>query len=314
MIHEALGDDHVLDAAAHLAADDDAAVALVQQTVADDGVLAALLELHAEEDLAGLHGDAVVADVDVDADDADVLAALGVDAVGVGGVVGVVDVEVQQVKMLDEDGVDGPRVAVLHRDAVEADVLAVHHCHSAGTPCDALDLGIHPPVAVLGVAVQCAFAGDDDVMHLRDVQQAREAVQRVALPAGKVIFVHLVFAGEDAGQDGVVGAVVVAQQHSALFKVEGGAALHEEAGRAVAASRDVHRAALGAGGEGGLQPDSIVSLAVGDEAVAGRIHKEALGLGGEVQLQVFALGVHLHGVGGGGVREKREKTLVLQLS
>ncbi len=81
-------------------------------------------QLHAQKDLAGLHGDAVVAHMDVHADDADILAALGVDAVGVGGVVGVVDVEVQQIKVLDKDGVDGPRVAVLYRDAVEADVLA----------------------------------------------------------------------------------------------------------------------------------------------------------------------------------------------
>ena len=81
-----------------------------------------------------------------------------------------------------------------------------------------LDLGVDPPVAVLGVAVQCTFAGDDDVMHLGDVQQARKAVQRVALPAGEVVFVHFVLAGDDAGQDGVVGAVVVAQQHSALLE------------------------------------------------------------------------------------------------
>ena len=43
-------------------------------------------------------------------------------------------------------------------------------------------------------------------------QQARKAVQRVALPAGEVVFVHFVLAGDDAGQDGVVGAVIVAQQ------------------------------------------------------------------------------------------------------
>ena len=38
--------------------------------------------------------------------------------------------------------VDGPGVAVLHGDAVEADILTVHHRHGAGTPCDALDLGV----------------------------------------------------------------------------------------------------------------------------------------------------------------------------
>ena len=56
----------------HFAADDDAAVALVQQAVADNSVLAAALQLHAQKDLAGLHGDAVVAHMDVHADDADV--------------------------------------------------------------------------------------------------------------------------------------------------------------------------------------------------------------------------------------------------
>ena len=94
VVHQALGHHHILHAAAHLAADDDAAMALVQQAVPDNGVLAALFQLHAQEYLAGLHGNAVVAHVDVRTDDADVLAALGVDAVGVGGVVGVVNVEV----------------------------------------------------------------------------------------------------------------------------------------------------------------------------------------------------------------------------
>ena len=43
--------------------------------------------------------------MDVHADDAGILAAFGVDAIGVGGVVGVVDVEVEQVEVLDKDGV-----------------------------------------------------------------------------------------------------------------------------------------------------------------------------------------------------------------
>ena len=49
-----------------------------------------------------------------------------------GGVVGIVDVEVEQVQLLDEDGVDGPGVAVLDGDAVQADILTVHHGHGAG--------------------------------------------------------------------------------------------------------------------------------------------------------------------------------------
>ena len=58
-----------MDTAAHLAANDDAAMAFVQQAVADNGVLTALFQLHAKEYLAGLHGNAVVAHVDVHADD-----------------------------------------------------------------------------------------------------------------------------------------------------------------------------------------------------------------------------------------------------
>ena len=159
----------------------------------------------------------------------------------------------------------------------------------------------------LGVAVQGALAGDDDIVHLGDVQQARKAVQRVALPAGEVVFVHLVLAGQNAGQDGVVGAVVVAQQHRALFEVEGGAALQKQAGRAVAARGNIDCAALGAGGEGRLQFAGVVGLAVGHEAVAGGIHEEALVFGAEGKGQGLALGLHGDGVvGGGGEGEEGE--------
>ena len=62
-------------------------------------------------------------------------------------------------------------------------------------------------------------------------------------------------------------------------------------------TREDMAAFCGLASEHGIQ---VVTHAIGDEAIAGCVHKEALGLGGEVQLQVFALGVHLHGVGGGG--------------
>ena len=238
--------------------------------------------------------------MDVHADDADILAAFGVDAVGVGGIVGVVDVEVQQVKVLDKDGVDRPRIAVLHRDAVQADVLAVHSSHSAGTPCDALDFGVHPPVAVFGVAVQGALTGDHHVVHLRDVQKARKAAQRVALPAGEVVFIHLILAGDDAGQDRVVGAVVIAQQYGTLLKVQGGVALEEQAAGAVAACGHIHRAALGAGGKSCLQLAGVVGGAVGHQTVAGGIHEEGLGFGGEGAGKAFAFSLHTDGILGAG--------------
>ena len=245
--------------------------------------------------------------MDIHADDADILAAFGIDAVRVGGVVGVVDVEVEQVEVLDKNGVDGPRIAVLHRDAVQADVFAVHRSHGTGTPCNALDLGVHPPVAVFGVAVQRALAGHHHVMHLRDVQKTCKAVQRVALPAGQVVLVHLVLAGQHAGQDGVMGAVVVAQQHSALFQIQGGVALHEQAGGAVTAGGHIHRAALGAGGQRRLQPHGVVGLAVGHQTIAGSIHEEGLGLSGEIQLQGLTLGLYLHRIGGAGQQGEQGK-------
>ena len=97
-----------------------------------------------------------------------------------------------------------------------------------------------------------------------------------------------------------MGAVVVAQQHSALFQVEGGAALHKQAGGAVAPGRHIHRAALGAGGKGSLQLAGVVGGAIGHQAVAGCVHKEGLSLSGEIEGQSLALGFHCNGVGGAG--------------
>ena len=97
-----------------------------------------------------------------------------------------------------------------------------------------------------------------------------------------------------------MGAVVVAQQHSALFQVEGGAALHKQAGGAVAAGGQIDRAALGAGGKGGLQFAGVVGGAVGHQAVTGCVHKEGLSLSGEIEGQSLTLGLHGNRVGGAG--------------
>ena len=95
-------------------------------------------------------------------------------------------------------------------------------------------------LSLIHISVQGALTGDHDVVHLGDVQPAGKAVQRVALPAGPVVLVHLVLAGQYAGQDGVMGAVVVAQQHGTLFQIQGGVALQEQAGGAVAAGGHIH--------------------------------------------------------------------------
>ena len=93
-----------------------------------------------------------------------------------------------------------------------------------------------------------------------------------------------------------MGAVIVAQQHSALFKIEGGVAFQEQAAGAVAACGHVHCAALGAGGKSRLQLEGVVRGAVGHQTVAGSIHKEGLGLGGKGAGQAFTLGLHTHRV------------------
>ena len=97
-----------------------------------------------------------------------------------------------------------------------------------------------------------------------------------------------------------MGAIVVAQQHSALFQVEGGAALHKQAGGAVAPGGHINRAALGAGGKGGLQLTGVVGGAIGHQAVAGCVHKEGLSLSGEIEGQGLALSLHGNRVGGAG--------------
>ena len=111
-----------------------------------------------------------------------------------------------------------------------------------------------------------------------------------------------------------MGAVVVAQQHGTLFQIQGRAALQEQAGGAVAAGRNIDRAALGAGGKGRLQLAGVIGLAVGHQTVAGRIHKEALVLGAEVRGQGLALRLNGDGVvGGRGQREEGEHIGVLGL-
>ena len=104
-----------------------------------------------------------------------------------------------------------------------------------------------------------------------------------------------------------MSAVVVAQQHSALFQIQSGVALHEQAGGAVTAGGHIHRAALGTGGQRRLQPHSVVGLAVSHQTVAGSIHKEGLGLGGEIQLQGLALSLHLHRISGAGQQGEQGK-------
>jgi len=216
-------------------------------------------------------------------DDVDILAALGVDAVGVGARGAVADADVQDVHILGVGRVDGPGIAVADLNAVQHDVFGTAGEEQARTPGNSIFLRVLVPVAVLGVGVNRALAGDRHVLGVDDVDKTRKAVQRVALPQTEVVLVLLVMAGENTGQNGVVSAVGAAQQRAALFEIQRRAALQKQALGAVGAGGHVDRAARGAGGQRRLQLGRVVGHAVGDEAVAGGIHKEALLRGGEVQ-------------------------------
>ena len=154
---------------------------------------------------------------------------------------------------------------------------------------------------MLGVGVDLALAGDGHILGLGDVDEAGQAVQGVALPAGQIVLIHLVVAADHTGQDGIVGAVVVAQDHRALLQIQGGVALEEQAGGAVAAGGQVDGAARRAGGQGGLQPGGVVGDAVPHQSVAGGVHKKALLPGDEAGGERLAAGAHGQGVGMGGL-------------
>ena len=217
------------------------------------------------------------------ADDVDILAALGVDAVGVGAGGAVADADVQDVHILGVGRVDGPGIAVADQNTVQHDVFGTAGEEQARTPGNILFLRVVVPVAVLGVGVNRALAGDGHILGIDDVDKARKAVQRVALPDGEIVLVLLVMAGEYAGQDRVVSAVGAAQQCTALFEIQRRIALQKQALGAVGAGRHVDRAARGAGGQRCLQLGRVVGHAVGDKAAAARIEEEALLRGGKVQ-------------------------------
>ena len=217
------------------------------------------------------------------ADDVDILAALGINAVGVGACGAVADADVQDVHILGVGRVDGPGIAVADQNAVQHDVFGAAGEEQARTPGNIIFLRVMVPVAVLGVGVNRALAGDRHVLGVDDVDKTRKAVQRVALPQTEVVLVLLVMAGENTGQNGVVSAVGAAQQRAALFEIQRRAALQKQALGAVGAGGHVDRAARGAGGQRRLQLGRVVGHAVGNEAVAGGIHEEALLRGGKVQ-------------------------------
>ena len=181
--------------------------------------------------------------MDMVADDIDILAALGVDAVSVGAAGAVADADVQNVHILRVGRVDGPRVAVADLHTVQHHVFGAVCKEQTGAVGNILLLRVLVPVAVLGVGVNRALAGDGHILGVDDIDKPRKAVQGVALPQGQVVLVPFVVAGEDTGQNRIVGALGAAQQRAAFFEVERCVALQKQALGAVSTGGHIDRAA-----------------------------------------------------------------------
>ncbi len=173
-------------------------------------------------------------------------------------------------------------IAVADLNAVQHDVFGAAGEEQARTPGDKFLLRVLVPVAVLGVGVNRALAGDGHILGVDDVDKTRKAVQRVALPQTEVVLVVLVYGrGEHRAEWGSQCGWCRPATCSP-FEIQRRAAQKQALG-AVGAGGQIDRAARGAGGQRSLQLGRVVGHAVGDEAVAGGIHKEALLRGGEVQ-------------------------------
>ena len=298
VVHQALGHHHIFHAAAHLAANNQAAMAAVQVAVADGHILAGGMHHSAKEEFAGLESDAVIANMDGITDDVHILAAFGVNAVGVGAVGTVVDLQLQDVHPVRVGGVDGPGEAVAHLHTVQGHILGFAGKEEPRPPGDKFYLDVLVPVAVVGVGVDAAFAGDGHIFGIDDIDQTGKAVQRVSLPAAEIGFVLFIGAGQHTRQDGIFTAVGAAQQGAAFFQVQGGVAAQKQALGAVSTGGHIHRAARRAGGKRSLQKGGVVGHAVIHQAIAGSIYKKAFRRGGKVQCTGIAIsGKHFQVVG-----------------
>ena len=210
----------VLDAAAHLTAAGNAAVAVCEGVVADDEVLGRMTgsaQLTAIAVAACLDGDAVVTGVEVAVLDQNVVAVLGVTAVVVvavgvdgdaaGGKVGAQhrvqlphgrvgngNALYQHVGALDGLVEVGAQVVALTKHTVLGRGAVVGHLAQkldivvAGLGDAAIGVdgtGPVPPVVLVGLAVQGALAGQSNVLLLVSVDQGAPVVQLGAFVVGK---------------------------------------------------------------------------------------------------------------------------------
>ena len=159
------------------------------------------MQLHAKEQLARLERNAVITDMDMVADDVDILAALG-SMPSVLGSWSCCGCGCSGCPHSRSRSVDGPGIAVADQNAVQHDVFGTAGEEQARTPGNILFLRVLVPVAVLGVGVNRALAGDRHVLGVDDVDKTRKAVQRVALPQTEVVLVLLVMAGRTPGRMG----------------------------------------------------------------------------------------------------------------
>ena len=84
---------------------------------------------------------------------------------------------------------DGPGEAVAHLHTVQGHILGFAGKEEPRPPGDKFHLDVLVPVAVVGVGVDAAFAGDGHIFGIDDIDQTGKAVQRVSLPAAEIGFV-----------------------------------------------------------------------------------------------------------------------------
>ena len=291
--------EQVLDAAAHLAAAGDAAVAVCESVVADDEVLGRMTgfaQLTAIAVAAGFDGDAVVAGVEEAVLDQDVVAvfgvtaivvvAVGVDGDAAGGEVGAEDgVQLPHGRVGDGDALDqnvgaldglvevGAQIVAFAEDALLCGGAVVGHLAQQldvvvtglGDGAVRVDgAGPVPPVVLVSLTVEGALAGQSDVLLLIGVDQRAPVVQLGAFVVGE--HQRVVGRGDVPGeaQDGVLA-----------FQMQVDVALEGDGTDVIHTGRDDDRAAaVGAGlVDGALDGCGVQFTVVGDGAVVQNIDR-----------------------------------------
>ena len=165
-----------------------------------------------------------------------------------------------------------PGRTVAHGNALHGDVFAVLQIKHPGPVGDALDLGIHPPIAHIALAVQDAGADELHVLHADAGDEGGEGIQRVALPGAQQVFSFLIRGTGHAGQDGKLLPLGFQVQCRAFLKFHRDMAFQEQRAGQVFPLGNQHPPARGAGQDGSLQGGGVVVGFVALRAEAFHVH------------------------------------------